>query len=95
MTSEQILLDSFADNGANLITAADLRSFVTAVYSELLVGEDTVDALDSTSITAALSANQGKELDEAKVDGTGIDGTFTTTDGKTITIVNGVVTAIV
>ena len=60
--SRQLLLDSFADNQIQSITAADMRSFVNAVYDELLNKLDVRDDLGTQDPDKALSAMQGVEL---------------------------------
>lgn len=62
LDSRQILLDSFADNQIQGITAADMRSFVNAVYDELFNKLDVRDDLGSQDPEQALSALQGVEL---------------------------------
>lgn len=60
--SQSILLDTFRDNNAQLITAADLREFVNAAYAELIKVEKIIDNLNSDDKAAVLSAYQGKIL---------------------------------
>ncbi len=57
--SKDILLTTFADNQVQGITAADMREFVTAVYTEKISVEDIIDNLASIDATAVLSAAQG------------------------------------
>ena len=61
-TSQDILLDTFRDNSAQLITAADMRELINAVYGEKVNVEDVIDNLLSTSLTQPLSAEQGRVL---------------------------------
>lgn len=63
--SRQILLDTFADNNAQQITAADLRQFVNSVYDEKVAITDIIDNLVTITTDQALSANQGKVLNDA------------------------------
>ena len=64
MNSKDILLETFRDNNANLITANDLREFVNAVYNEMVLVENIVDNFNSSSSTSVLSANRGQILDQ-------------------------------
>jgi len=60
--SRDLLLQSFADNQIQGITAADMRSFVNAVYNELFNKLDVRDDLGTTNPDQALSAAQGVAL---------------------------------
>ena len=60
--SRELLLESFADNQIQGITAADMRSFVNAVYNELFNKLDVRDDLGTEDPDQALSARQGVEL---------------------------------
>lgn len=62
MDSRSILLDTFRDNNAQLITAADMRELINSVYDEKIAVEDIVDNLASDDGTKVLSAYQGKIL---------------------------------
>ena len=122
--SRLILLDTFRDNNAQLITAADMRELINAVYGEKVSLEDVIDNLLSISTTQTLSSNQGRvlklttdtlqttlnaqavEITNVKSDvidiqsdlvnlSGGVSGTFTSADGKAITVTNGIITSIV
>ena len=64
MNSRDILLETFQDNNANMITASDLREFVNATYDEMVLVENVIDNLQSSSSTSVLSANQGQIIDQ-------------------------------
>lgn len=53
------------------------------------------DVLNDSSVIGTTVKDALNTLDSNKVNGTGISGFFTTVDGKTVTITNGVVTSIV
>lgn len=59
LDSREILLQQFADNQVQGITAADMRSFVNAVYNELFNKLDVRDDLGTEDPDKALSARQG------------------------------------
>ena len=62
MDSRDILLDTFRDNNAQLITANDMREFINAIYDEKVAVNDIVDNLASDDTNKVLSAYQGKVL---------------------------------
>lgn len=62
MDSRDILLDTFRDNNAQLITAADMRELINALYDEKVSIEDVIDNLLSIETGMPLSANQGRVL---------------------------------
>ena len=62
MDSRNILLDTFRDNNAQLITAADMRELINAIYDEKVSIEDVIDNLLSIEADLPLSANQGRIL---------------------------------
>ena len=63
--SKDILLDTFKDNKAQEITAADMREFVNAIYHEMALVDDIVDNTQSTDVDKAFSAKQGHLLAQA------------------------------
>lgn len=62
MDSRTVLLDTFRDNNAQLITAADMREYINAVYDEKVSTEIVIDNLMSIVSSEVLSANQGRIL---------------------------------
>ena len=62
MSSQEILLDTFRDNNAQLISAADMRELINALYAENVSIEAVIDNLLSIEATEVLSANQGRIL---------------------------------
>jgi hypothetical protein len=60
----QTLLQIFADNNTNNISAADMRTFVNCVYDNFLELTKVIDNLDTYSSNSALSANQGAILND-------------------------------
>lgn len=104
--SQQILLDSFAEGQVGTITAADMRTFVNAMYAENALLDDIIDNLLSTENKKTLSAAQGKVLNDLITDlqievtantdaiAAGTTGSFNTST-ETITVVNGIITDIV
>jgi hypothetical protein len=60
----QQLLAIFADNNAQMISAADLRIFVNCVYDNFLEVTKVIDNVETYNPTDALSANQGALLND-------------------------------
>ena len=67
MDSKQILLETFQDNNAHLITAADMRQFVTSVYDEKVTTEGVVNNLASVDPVEVLAAPQGNAINQRLV----------------------------
>jgi len=61
-SSQEILLDTFRDNNSMLISAADMRELINALYAENVSIEAIIDNLLSIEATEVLSANQGRIL---------------------------------
>jgi hypothetical protein len=61
---KQQLLAIFADNNAQMITAADMRILVNCVYDNFLDVVEIIDNTDTYDSNKGLSANQGALLED-------------------------------
>jgi len=62
--TKQNILATFADNNAQMITAADMRLLVNCVYDNFLDISNIIDNLDTYIVDKSLSANQGAILND-------------------------------
>jgi len=65
--TQQDLLELFADNDTNDITAARLRQFVNDVYAQMILRDDVLDTLNlsqAQEIKKPLSASRGWALQQ-------------------------------
>jgi hypothetical protein len=65
MNSKEILLQLFRDNNTKYITAASIRKFVEAVYSEMLLTKNVIDSVDTYESDKVASLNQTSKLQDA------------------------------